>query len=936
MKKILFFLILILCGHTCLAQSMQGYIKTKGRMVNGKVVHGVGLSGVTIRIRGINVVMSGKDGKFFILLPENHTEDSIYIELISKPGYELIDRDILNRPIIYNPNTPLTIVMEEESILAEERLAIEKKLRRTLLLQLEKAEKEIQELDVTIEEKNRKLQELYNRQSSQERLINNMVNQYGKYDYDAMSMFDLKVTECIINGELEKADSLLNKGDISERVNKLNEIRDKISQSDSILQSEKTRLSISDSILQSEKTRLSIVADSLYKRGIELVNEGKIPEGREYISHAMDIKKGLLGEVSEEYITWLNNYALTFGIERDYAKAVELQEQVMTLCGKLPEPHKNIGMYTTNMGRFYYLAGDKAKAAKTWEQALPQVDRYGEIYEFLLNSLGSVYDDLGDQQGISRIMALMEEHNQHEISKSCDEPKCMLERAQYYGTTGNLEKAKDCYLKALNMPMDNETKAQIHEAYASYLGGTIKDCATASDYYLSAANIRRGISGETEVYAKLMYKAGMYAFDGNKYEQSVNAYQAAIAFYKKQGSDATKKNVALCMKGMGNTFTGMKEYARARECYKELVNYYEQNDQASEEYPKALLRLAKAEKFNKEYITSIGHHKQAMSIFDERGMVVDYSEAEQSLRLCYVYAESDYSSLETSAQRDFLLQIAEIEDDNYEKIVSIASRFLDDLSDDENAIKYYNRALEISVDRSGSLGSPDIASIHQNIGNVYNFQCNFTKAIEEYNCALSLQKELMGDSTRHVGQSLMLIGITYNSMKKYDLALDYYRDALIIYENIFKENNNSEIANIYNNMGVAYENKKDNKQALHFYEMALNMRKELYDYEHPDIAYSYSNIAGVYDHMEDYDKAIAYYQKSIDVLKKTKGSKHQDVGLMYNNIAATYYNMDELSKSLLYFNQALDIMRIFLSDDHPNVRAIIENIETVKNEIKRK
>jgi len=314
----------------------------------------------------------------------------------------------------------------------------------------------------------------------------------------------------------------------------------------------------------------------------------------------------------------------------------------------------------------------------------------------------------------------------------------------------------------------------------------------------------------------------------------------------------------------------------------------------------------------------------------------EYGDAENGLKLCYAYAESYYSSLETSAQRDYLLKIAEIENGNYEKTISLASRFLDELSDDENALKYFNRALKIAVDRSGGLGNPDIASIHQDIGKVYNFQGNFTKAIEEYNCALSLQKELMGDSTRHVGHSLMLIGITYNSMKKYDLALDYYKDALNIYEKIFKENNSSEIANIYNNMGVAYENEKENMQALHYYEMALNIRKELYnDDEHPDIAYSYSNIAGVYDHLEEFDKAIAYYQKSIDVLKKSKGSKHKDVGLMYNNIAATYYNMDELETSLSNFNQALEIMKIFLPEDHPNIRAIIENIETVKNEIKR-
>ncbi|MCH5175221.1 MAG: tetratricopeptide repeat protein [Prevotellaceae bacterium] len=225
-------------------------------------------------------------------------------------------------------------------------------------------------------------------------------------------------------------------------------------------------------------------ADSLHQRGRELVNEGKIAEGRECTRQAMEIRKQLLGEVSEDYITSLNNYAYSFGAEKNYQKAMGLQEQVMNLCEKLQTPHQNIGMYTTNMGRYYYLNGDKIKAAKMWEQAIPLVEKHGEIYEFLLNCLGSVYGDLGNQQGIICIIALMEEHNQHELTKLCDEPKCMLERVQYYGITGNQARAKECYLKVLSMPMDDETKTLVYEAYVSYLGGTVRDFDAAADYYL--------------------------------------------------------------------------------------------------------------------------------------------------------------------------------------------------------------------------------------------------------------------------------------------------------------------------------------------------------------------------------------------------------------------------------------------------------------------
>ncbi len=452
-------------------------------------------------------------------------------------------------------------------------------------------------------------------------------------------------------------------------------------------------------------------ADSLHQRGRELVNEGKIVEGRECTRLAMEMRKKLLGEMSEDYITSLNNYAYSFGAEKNWQEAVELQERVMTLCGKLKTPHKNIGMYTTNMGRYYYMTGDKTKAAKLWEQALPLVEKHGEIYEFLLNSLGSVYNDAGDQQGISRIMALMEEHNQHELTKPCNEPKCMLDRAKYYGTTGNQAKAKDCYLKALDMPMDDETKAQVHEGYASYLGGTARDFAAGADYYLSAANIRKSINGETEVYANLMYKAGMYAFVGKKYEQSVVAYQAAIGFYKKYDSDAAKKNVAQCMKGMGNAYSGMKDYAKARDCYKELVNYYEQYDQANEEYPKAILRLAKAEKFNKEYTISIDHHKQAMTLFDERGMANDYAGAAASLQLCYNYAGIN-ETVDRKHEESHEVRMAKIEGLIKQELdgLELTKKYLGKLmyarslatlggcyemkEDWENSVKYYQQYME--------------------------------------------------------------------------------------------------------------------------------------------------------------------------------------------------------------------------------------------------
>ena len=101
-------------------------------------------------------------------------------------------------------------------------------------------------------------------------------------------------------------------------------------------------------------------AQTLHDKGKQCVNEGKIVEGRGYTKQALDMRKKLFGEVNEDYITSLNNYALSFALEKDYVNAVKYQEQVMTLCDKLKQkqgkPHKNYGLYALNMGRFYYLS----------------------------------------------------------------------------------------------------------------------------------------------------------------------------------------------------------------------------------------------------------------------------------------------------------------------------------------------------------------------------------------------------------------------------------------------------------------------------------------------------------------------------------------------------------------------------------------------------
>lgn len=378
-------------------------------------------------------------------------------------------------------------------------------------------------------------------------------------------------------------------------------------------------------------------AQSLHDKGRACFYAGMLAEGREYTLQAMELRKYLFGEVSEDYITSLNNYALSFSMDNNFDKAIELQTKVLQLCDKLPKPHKNIGMYTMNMGRFYYLKKDNDNAIKYCEKALPLVEKHGELYEQLLEWLGVIYIDSRNVEGQARIMALTEEHNQHELTLPCDESGCMTERAEYYAATGNRAQAKDCYLKALGMAMDLKQKTETYESYAKFLSDE-RNWNNSAEYYYMAAEAKKLMAGENEEYIQLVYNAAVRMYLGKQYKKSLGYYDSVLAFYERLKSKPALKNIALCHKGKGNVLLAMNYYTAAKDEYKQVLNYFAQVQPKSEEHASAIERLASAEKFNKEYDSSIAHYKETIEMYKSLGLHDKAQNAQTSLNLCYVYA----------------------------------------------------------------------------------------------------------------------------------------------------------------------------------------------------------------------------------------------------------------------------------------------------------
>ena len=246
MKKTIVFIITLFLTTMGFAQTQQGYVKTKGRMVNGKLVPGQGIKGATVTVQGRNAVLvNADDGAFSFPVPTK----TFQVQDVKKSGYQLVDADIIRRSFTYSA-TPIYIVMETPDQQLNDQLAAERKIRRTMQRELEERENEIDALKtqqkITEDEYRAALQKLYAEQEGNEKLIADMAKQYAQIDYDQMDELNQRISDAILNGRLTEADSLLqSKGSMDDRIADVRRELQEEAQREKEIAQQQTELSIS-------------------------------------------------------------------------------------------------------------------------------------------------------------------------------------------------------------------------------------------------------------------------------------------------------------------------------------------------------------------------------------------------------------------------------------------------------------------------------------------------------------------------------------------------------------------------------------------------------------------------------------------------------------------------------------------------------------------
>lgn len=197
--------------------------------------------------------------------------------------------------------------------------------------------------------------------------------------------------------------------------------------------------------------------------------------------------------------------------------------------------------------------------------------------------------------------------------------------------------------------------------------------------------------------------------------------------------------------------------------------------------------------------------------------------------------------------------------------------------------------------------APGFVRFHDDIGWFYRILDRYTEALDHYQQALTIVREV-GDRIKE-GEILNLLGIIYDDQGRYEEALDHYRQALAIRREV---GNRFGEGQTLHNLGLVYSNQGRYAEALDHFQQALAIMQEM-DNQFGETYILHQIASRVYSRQGRQAEVIDVYQYVLPIHRDT-GNRIWE-GATLHMIGTAYYDQGRYGEALDYFQQALIIRR---------------------------
>ena len=615
MKKLVILILGIILATAAFSQTQKGYVKTKGRLDNdGNLIPGTPVAEVIIKVKNRNEVMSDKKGNFSFPMPDN----IYYLENVSKNGYVLTDPDVLLKQYNYSANK-LVISLETKEQQIEERMENFAKINAAQSEMIRNLRNEVKRLKeenkITEEEYSKRLREISDMQVESQKLVEDMVDRYSKIDYDQLNEFDRQISVYILNGELHKADSLLNtKGNLGERAENLKKLNEanakereeitkrskKLEKSEALALKERDDLA-SDYYHKFEILKMQHKNDSAgyYLEQRTLLDTTNVEWLFETINFMRDIVADINTAMKYSQIALRQSLAENSENSKDIAISYDKLGRLQEIQGQYPEAidsyqksiklklklygenHHEVALGYNNIGVVYFYMGKYDAALEYMQKSLIiRKAILGEEHKVIAesyNNIGAIYDEKGDYnnaleyyQKALNIRLLLLGETDEKVGESYNNIGLVyFAVGNYTEALKNLTKALDIKISVLGdkHPSVADSYNNIGSVYSK-----LKDKQKSLEYYEKALNLWLLSYGENSPRVALGYNNVGSLLDDN--DKALEYLNKSLIIRKSLYGDM-HSNVANSYYNIADVLKNNKDYKTAENYYKNAIYIWE-------------------------------------------------------------------------------------------------------------------------------------------------------------------------------------------------------------------------------------------------------------------------------------------------------------------------------------------------------------------------
>ena len=261
------------------------------------------------------------------------------------------------------------------------------------------------------------------------------------------------------------------------------------------------------------------------------------------------------------------------------------------------------------------------------------------------------------------------------------------------------------------------------------------------------------------------------------------------------------------------------------------------------------------------------------------------------LLLCSIFLFYSFYCHANTKIDSLLNSLAKVDEKEKPAILnSVGQIYFKEKKDSTQALHYFRLAHILSGNQENS---QEVVNSLYNIGDCYYEFNNYGEALDSYNEALEIAKNIFGYRLDDIYNN---IGLLYFRLNDHDAAIENYLEGI---RNA--ETDSEEMAHLYINIGNVYST-VNNPAAIIYFQNAVSINKKLQNEE--KLASNYSAIGTYYYETNKFDSARVYYNYALE--KFVQINHEERVAIVRHNLANVYSEMkDSLRLALNYFDEAL-------------------------------